>query len=437
MAHDEDDPADDALAGIDLAAWQPPAPPADLADAVIARLREPPSVVAIDPEPPPPSRRAHIALIAGAIALSAGTATGIAWWGTTRAPGPRSGVVLASGPQHLVLDDTTADLDPGAELRWMRDGHRLTVHQLRGTARWTIAGDDSLRLDAAPDLHPGGTDSTAIEASGASLRVEVPMNLADLKIVGMTTGIAAVAAVITVAVYQGHIAATSGGQTVRIEPGATVELRPHQQPAPPAPAPVATVEREPVAVTPLTLDPLRLTGEKNILPDAITMEALALTGEPVMGSFRFCLDTTGHVASVVRLRSTRFDSYDATIERTIQKTWTYRPYVVNGVAVPACTNVTFIYTSKEGSRLNPCDESQFDDNITQAANQYNSGYAAEALATMRTALSCKQEVRLYRLAGLYACAAHDADSAHEYIAKIPVEYRPAIEQKCAAEGVSL
>jgi hypothetical protein len=345
--------------------------------------------------------------------------------------------LLATAPHHLILDATTDDLDPGAELRWARDGHRLTVHQLRGTARWTIAGGDTLRLDAAPDLHPGGTSSTAIEASGASLRVEVPMNLADLKIVGTTTAVAAAAAVITVAVYQGHIAATSGGQTVRIEPGATVELRPQQPPAPPAPAPAPTVERTPAHVPPPSLDPLRITGERSILPDAITMEALALTGDPVVGSFRFCLDTTGHVANVTRLRSTRFDSYDATIERTIKTTWTYRPYLVDGVAAPVCSDVTFIYSSKEGSRLDACDPRQLDDDIVQAANQYANGQPAQSLSLIRGVLACKPEARAYRFAGLYACAAHDAPAAREMLEKLPAQDRAPIEQKCAAEGVSL
>jgi hypothetical protein len=336
--------------------------------------------------------------------------------------------VVASAPQHVVLGPTIADLDPGAELRWERVGHRLTVHQVRGTARWTIADDDTLRLDAAPQLHPGGTDSAAIEASGASLRVEVPMNLADLKIVGATTATAAVAAVITVAVYQGHINATSGGQTVRIEPGATVELR--TSPPPPAPAP--TVAREPVHVSPMELEPLRLTGDKNILPDPTTQEAIALTGEPLIGGFRLCLDPTGHVASVTRLRSTRFDKYDDTIERTM-RTWTFRPYVIDGAPAPACTDLTYIYSSESGATLNPCDPRIIDDAITQAGNQYANGQPAQALAMIRGALKCKPDVKLYRLGATYACAAHDTAAAHDLLPKVPAAARAPIEQRCAAD----
>lgn len=257
------------------------------------------------------------------------------------------------------------------------------------------------------------------------------MNLADLKLVSTTTATAAVAAVITVAVYQGHISATSGGQTVRIEPGATVEVRP--SPPVPAPAPAPAVEREPVHVSPAELDRLRLTGDKNIMPDLATQTALDLTGDPVIGGFRLCVDITGHVANVTRLRSTRFDKYDQTIERTM-RTWTYRPYVVDGAPSPACADITIIYSPQEGAGIDPCDPRMIDDDVVQAANQYANGLPAQALALIRSALACKADPRLYRLAALYACAAHDTEATRELVKKVPPASRAAVEQKCATDN---
>src|SRR5215470_15959513 len=71
---------DDALRGIDLAAWQPPPPPAGTADAVIARMREPAAAAAIEPEDRP-SRRV---LWLGGLALVAAAAVALTVLGVTR-----------------------------------------------------------------------------------------------------------------------------------------------------------------------------------------------------------------------------------------------------------------------------------------------------------------------------------------------------------------
>jgi len=82
-----------------------------------------------------------------------------------------------------------------------------------------------------------------------------------------------------------------------------------------------------------------------------------------------------------------------------------------------------------------CD--QVDDWVAQALNQYNSGYAQAALSLITKAIACKSEVRLYRVAALYACAAHDSAQAKLYFAKIPPAFQPAIEQKCQQEHTDL
>ena len=467
MRDDDDHP----LAGIDLAAWQPPPPPANLADAVIARMRQPvPAGAVAEPDERAPRRSIRLAGLAAAAALAAGLAV----WGTFRAPRDGRGALIAARAEHLALDGTAADLDPGAELHWTRDGRHIIAHQQRGTVRWTVADDDILMID------PGGAGSAgapaAIEASGASLRVEVLMNFSDTR----TVGVATVVALATVTVYQGHIKATSGGQTVQIEPGAIVELRPGQPPQPPSlhagePATVggavdvqalqvlqaklaaanqqiaeltarlpgygdAGTETAHTDVPPPALDQLRLSGDRNVVPDAATQQAMELAGSPsLVGTFRLCVDTHGAVSSVHRIQSTRFDKYDQEIERAMRG-WTYKPFLIDDKPAPVCTAITYIYTrdtDPPGPAARPCENMNIADQVTQAANQYSNGAASAALGIMRSVLTCKHDARMYRLAVIYACAAHDAPTARELFAKLPPAQRPAIEQRCQQDGIAV
>ena len=65
----------------------------------------------------------------------------------------------------------------------------------------------------------------------------------------------------------------------------------------------------------------------------------------VTAAYRVCLGTRGDISSVTRIASTKYAEYDDTIARAIQG-WKYHPYTANGVAVPACGMVTFIYSIK-------------------------------------------------------------------------------------------
>ena len=86
---------------------------------------------------------------------------------------------------------------------------------------------------------------------------------------------------------------------------------------------------------------------------------------------------------------------------------------------------------------NPCDTMNVDDVMSQAANQYAAGFAKAALALLTKALACKQDVRMYRMAGMYACAAHEASNAKLYYAKVSAQFQPAIVQRCLQEGITL
>lgn len=476
---------DDALAGIDLAAWQPTTPSPGTADAVIARLREPSPAAALDPEEPEqrPARRLRWI---GVVAVAAIAVVAVTTWGLTRAPGASHGELIAPRAQHLELDGSVADLDAGTQLRWDRDRHRITAHQERGAARWTVGDDDILVIDSG-----GPASAATIEASGASLRVEVQMNLSDMRLVGASTLTSAAVAIVTVVVYAGHVKATSGGQTVNVAPGSTIELRPLDAPRDPAERRPDKPPEEPVAVStssadvqqlkqqlevadariaaliaelaarpsdivnvpPIALDAYRLGGDKDIVPDEATKRAIATAGDSkVVGSFKLCVDTSGKVSSVKPLKSTLFAAYDQTIEQAIHG-WTYRPFVRDGKPTPVCTAVTFIYTNSEpapdaqqrstaahdavAARDSACAAIDRDDMLNQAANQYSAGFAKAALSLVNKALACKQDVRTFRVAAMYACAAHDPAAARSLFLKVPAQFQSAIEQKCQQEGINI
>lgn len=225
--HDHDEDA--ALQGLDLDAWAPPAPPpaGALADAVVARMRMAhPGQAARELGERAPRRRALIRALAGAavVAVAAAGVIAIGRWGATRAPEAGRGEVFAARASHVELGGaSSAELDPGAEVRWQRERRRISAAQPRGAALWRVDGDDTVVIDA-------GAAVASVEASGASLRVEVQMNRTDARVIGASAVTAVAVALVTVVVYQGHAKVTSAGQTVTVESGGAVEIRP-QQPA--------------------------------------------------------------------------------------------------------------------------------------------------------------------------------------------------------------
>jgi TonB family protein len=94
----------------------------------------------------------------------------------------------------------------------------------------------------------------------------------------------------------------------------------------------------PPRVAPNRLEPLRIAGEKTILPDEKRISRRA--------SFKFCLDESGRVADVKLLEASGDDQYDAKISATIQQRWAYQPVVVEGKPTAVCSAVTFIYNSR-------------------------------------------------------------------------------------------
>jgi TonB family protein len=99
-------------------------------------------------------------------------------------------------------------------------------------------------------------------------------------------------------------------------------------------------------ITPTVLQCLRVSGETQLHPSQTTQSRMLRDDvRQVSGSLRVCLATDGSVASVTLARSTKYDDYDAKLLAGV-RTWRYRPYLLEGTPVPACSYVTFNYSIK-------------------------------------------------------------------------------------------
>ncbi|HEY6178745.1 MAG TPA: energy transducer TonB, partial [Kofleriaceae bacterium] len=103
----------------------------------------------------------------------------------------------------------------------------------------------------------------------------------------------------------------------------------------------------PQIIPPNALDANRIAGEKSIVPDETTMDAIGRSGnDKLISSFKVCVTAEGTIATVSQLKSSGFPAYDEKIQNTIRREWRYRPYMVNGKATPVCTAFRFIYSQK-------------------------------------------------------------------------------------------
>jgi hypothetical protein len=82
-----------------------------------------------------------------------------------------------------------------------------------------------------------------------------------------------------------------------------------------------------------------------------------------------------------------------------------------------------------------CEPTQVDEQMAQALIQYNNGFAPAALKLMASALNCRQNVMMYRLAAQYACGGRDLTAARLYYAKLPPQFQAAVVQRCQQEGL--
>ncbi len=99
---------------------------------------------------------------------------------------------------------------------------------------------------------------------------------------------------------------------------------------------------EPKIVQQVALEASRISGEKQIQPPSAVATAIARSGKKAVGVVKMCLNAGGSVKSLNMLKSTGHAAYDAKIKSKMRQ-WKYRPFKVNGKAVPVCSSVTFIY----------------------------------------------------------------------------------------------
>lgn len=279
----------------DLSAFEAPEPPEGIAEAVVARLGGTSVTLAVPSETRDSKHRGVVVAVVAVACLAATAGTYALIQGSRRA-GPTRGDVVAVRARTLSLDGVNADLDPGAQVKWQRRGSLLDVEQRDGAAAWRVDGDTTLRIDA-------GAMVASVEATGASLRVEVSMNATDVRVLGASALTATVVSLVTVTVYTGHVKVSERGQTVIVQPGETHAVIP-PQPAPPAPEPV--VAGAPIAADdaagPTVCDEVSCVldnyagaccaqfkaGAPPAISDTLDRAGIARTIEPLMPRIRSC-----------------------------------------------------------------------------------------------------------------------------------------------------
>ncbi len=368
-----DDLDDNLLADYDLSAWEVPPPAAGLADTVVRRAREP-VVGAAKP-------RSLTPWIIGAGSLAALVAVlAIVMWGIERAPKDGGGVISATGPRTLDLGRSTAELDSGAQLTWTRRGGNVAVSQSRGAASWRVADEDRLVIDAAV---------ASIEATGASLRVEVEMNRSDVRAMGVGSAAAVVVSLVTVIVYEGHVKATSNGQTVNIQPGASMQFG-HEPPAP----------------TPTPPEQLNVGGTPE---DQARIKELE--------------------AEVSRLKLELAARDKAKKDST--------------PPAPSCDEVSCVLNNYDGTccdkfkkktATKTCDADAFTD---KGDDYLANGMDTAALAQFEKALACGEDLSITKKALLAACRAKNVAKAKKLFPDIPVALQSSYSQICLRFGISL
>jgi TonB family protein len=131
----------------------------------------------------------------------------------------------------------------------------------------------------------------------------------------------------------------------------TTAVLTYVQPPPPPPPqtqPTAPASAQPKVdnIAPSALEAVRITGNRNIVPDHETKVEIQKAGKHrLVIPVKLCIAETGVVRRVQILKSSGFPDYDAKIKRTIE-TWTYTPVVVDGVAKRVCSAITLIYVQR-------------------------------------------------------------------------------------------
>jgi TonB family protein len=98
-------------------------------------------------------------------------------------------------------------------------------------------------------------------------------------------------------------------------------------------------------IPPDDLEHMRIAGTREIVPDDRTRAEMQKAGVTrLVASVKLCVSDHGDVASARVVKSSGYAVYDKAVVDAM-RTWKYRPYVVNGTAIPLCSVVVLvIYT---------------------------------------------------------------------------------------------
>ncbi|HEU0035429.1 MAG TPA: PEGA domain-containing protein [Kofleriaceae bacterium] len=427
------DHTDDDALGFDLDAWQAPPAPAGLADAVVARMKEPVGKPAIDVGERP-SRRRGI-WIAGGVLATAGAIAAVVGSGVLddAAPSPGSGSIATAKPSHLDLGASSAELDANTELAWRRDGHRILVTQTRGVVTWKVGGDDTITIEAGP---------AAIEGSNTSLRTEVEMNLTDARVIGASAATAAAVAMATVVVYEGHIKVSSAGQTVNVAPGSTALVRAGEPPVEPPIVGDRTQELEAKIRT--------LTAENGALREQLEQADIDHKLVAPAGTGMFDRATIDEALRPLQLATCSDGSYDGTLAIVLAVEAdgsVSEAKVIPADAQPASCVKSRVKSAKFPRRTNKrmvthsityvraktlCDA----DELRRKADALlgNAEYQA-ALTGYESSLACKLDSNTVLKAYMAACKAHNVSKARHFFSRVALPSQSYMSQVCIKEGI--
>ena len=88
--------------------------------------------------------------------------------------------------------------------------------------------------------------------------------------------------------------------------------------------------------------PPMISGNKAIAPDEATIQRASVEYARLLSSWKVCIDETGSVSVIEKLRSSGFPDYDATIRRELAQ-WKYQPLQVDGKPTSWCKGVSLVY----------------------------------------------------------------------------------------------
>ena len=89
------------------------------------------------------------------------------------------------------------------------------------------------------------------------------------------------------------------------------------------------------------LEQHRIQGKQPRLPQSVKVLMIKQNRSKVITVVKMCLTAGGTVQTLSMIKSSGYAKYDAVVE-TAMRQWKYRPFRVNGRAVPVCTSVTFV-----------------------------------------------------------------------------------------------